>query len=48
MNKVKEKHISKLKLLSFYVIMIGLTMVVCFVFGEVLPVDGEPHSNYDI
>ncbi len=34
MNKVKEKHISKLKLLSFYVIMIGLTIVVCFALLE--------------
>src|SRR5438067_6363094 len=28
------KHISKLKLLSFYVIMIGLTIVVCFALLE--------------
>src|SRR6266576_1173654 len=34
MNKVKAKHISKLKLLSFYVIMIGLTIVVCFALLE--------------
>src|SRR6266516_7810914 len=34
MNKVKEKHISKLKLLSFYLIMIGLTIVVCFALLE--------------
>jgi len=34
MNNVKEKHLSKLKLLSFYVIMIGLTIVVCFALLE--------------
>jgi len=34
MNKVKEKHVSKLRLLSFYVIMIGLTIVVCFALLE--------------
>jgi hypothetical protein len=34
MNKVKEKHISKLKLLSFHVIMIALTIVICFALLE--------------
>ena len=34
MNNVKEKEVSKLKLLSFYVIMIGLTIISCFTLLE--------------
>src|SRR5437660_1334697 len=34
MNKGKEKHISKLKLLTFYLIMIGVTIAVCFALLE--------------